>query len=105
MPFLGICLGMHCAVVEFARNVCNLSDANSSEYDQNTKHPVVDKSPDQRNVQQLGGTMCLGNWPIDLTPGSLAMKAYGTPQIRSDIATGSRSIGSTRTYWNSTACR
>ena len=82
VPFLGMCLGMHCAVVEFARNVCNLSDANSSEYDQNTKHPVVDKSPDQRNVQQLGGTMCLGNWPIDLTPGSLAMKAYGTPQIR-----------------------
>ncbi|MCK9223199.1 MAG: CTP synthase [Limnochordia bacterium] len=80
IPFLGICLGMHCAVVEFARNVCNLDDANSREYNNATSHPVVDKSPDQRKVRQIGGTMCLGNWTYDLYPGSLAMAAYQSAQ-------------------------
>jgi CTP synthase len=77
IPFLGICLGMQCAVVEFARNVCGLTGANSSEFDHETSHPVIDLLPEQRKVKDLGGTMRLGSYPCKLAKGSLAFKAYG----------------------------
>ena len=63
VPFFGICLGMQCAVIEFARHVCNLSGANSREFDPHTPHPVIDLLPDQRGVTNLGGTMRLGAYP------------------------------------------
>ena len=77
VPFLGICLGLQCAVVEFARNVCGLTDANSSEFDPATPNPVIDLLPEQKNVTDLGGSMRLGAQPCHLTPGTLAADAYG----------------------------
>src|SRR5574343_278750 len=76
VPFFGICLGMQCAVVEFARNVCGWSDADSSEFNQNTKHPVIDIMQDQKNLDNKGGTMRLGSFKCKLTNGSLAKKSY-----------------------------
>ena len=60
IPFLGICLGLQCAVIEFARNVCGLAGANSSEFDPTTPHPVIDLLPEQKDVTDLGGSMRLG---------------------------------------------
>jgi CTP synthase len=77
VPFLGICLGLQCAVIEFARNVCGLAGANSSEFDPATPHPVIDLLPEQKNVTDLGGSMRLGAQPCHLVPGTLAAKAYG----------------------------
>jgi CTP synthase len=77
VPFLGICLGLQCAVVEFARNVCGLPDANSSEFDPATPHPVIDLLPEQKDVTDLGGSMRLGAQPCHVTPGTLAAAAYG----------------------------
>jgi CTP synthase len=77
VPFLGICLGLQCAVVEFARNVCGLSGANSSEFDPATPHPVIDLLPEQKNVTDLGGSMRLGAQPCHLVPGTVAAGAYG----------------------------
>ena len=77
VPFLGICLGMQCAVIEFARSVCGLSEANSSEFDPLTPHPVIDLLPEQRGVKDLGGTMRLGLYPAVLERDSLAAKVYG----------------------------
>ncbi|HEX6971413.1 MAG TPA: gamma-glutamyl-gamma-aminobutyrate hydrolase family protein, partial [Limnochordia bacterium] len=77
IPFLGICLGMHCAVVEFARNVCGLAGAHSSECDPQTPHPVIDLMPEQRDIDGLGGTMRLGLDPCVLQEGSLARAVYG----------------------------
>jgi len=81
VPFLGICLGLQCAVVEFARNVCGLSGANSSEFDPATPHPVIDLLPEQKNVTDLGGSMRLGAQPCHLAPGTLAAEAYGEPIV------------------------
>ena len=81
VPFLGICLGLQCAVVEFARNVCGLTDANSSEFDPATPNPVIDLLPEQKNVTDLGGSMRLGAQPCHLTPGTLAADAYGGPVV------------------------
>ena len=81
IPFLGICLGMQCAVVEFARNVCGLEGANSYEFDQNTAHPVIHLMPDQEKVENMGGTMRLGAYPCVLKEGTRAHKAYGRTQI------------------------
>jgi CTP synthase len=78
VPFLGICLGMQCAVVEFSRNVAGLSGANSSEFDPNTPHPVIDLMPAQRTVDHKGGTMRLGAYPCEIRPGTLAYQAYQT---------------------------
>ena len=75
-PFLGICLGMQCAVIEFARNVCGLPGANSAEFDPLTPHPVIDLLPEQREVKDLGGTMRLGLYPAVLERASLAAKIY-----------------------------
>ena len=77
VPFLGLCLGMQCAVIEFARNVCALTGANSSEFDPHTPHPVIDLMDAQRDVADLGGTMRLGAWPAKLVPGTQVQQAYG----------------------------
>ena len=77
IPYLGLCLGLQCAVVEFARNVCGLPGANSSEFDPTTSDPVIDLLPEQEGVEDMGGTMRLGSYPADILPGSLAERAYG----------------------------
>ena len=78
IPFLGICLGMQCAVIEFARDVLGWTDANSTEFDEKTRHPVIDLMDEQRGVTQKGGTMRLGAYPCVLKKGTLAAKLYGT---------------------------
>ena len=77
IPYLGLCLGLQCAVIEFARNVCGLAEANSSEFDPGTPHPVIDLLPEQKSVVDLGGSMRLGAYPAELLPRSLALEAYG----------------------------
>jgi CTP synthase len=77
VPFLGICLGLQCAVIEFARHVGGLATANSSEFDPMNDHPVIDLLPEQRNVTDLGASMRLGAQPCHLVPGTLAARAYG----------------------------
>ena len=81
IPFLGICLGMQCAVIEYARDVLGWKDANSTEFDEHTTHPVIDLMEEQRGVTQKGGTMRLGAYPCVLKKGSLAAKLYSTTQI------------------------
>lgn len=81
VPFLGICLGMQMAVVEYARNVCGLAGAHSSELDPKTPYPVIDLMPDQVGVTAKGGTMRLGSYPCRLAAGSLAASVYGTLDI------------------------
>ncbi len=76
LPFLGICLGMQMAVIEFARNVLKLKDANSTEMDSQTKHPVISIMEDQKNITDMGGTMRLGSWKCQLKKGSIAHKVY-----------------------------
>jgi len=77
VPFLGLCLGLQCAVIEYAQNVCGLEGANSSEFDPATPHPVIDLLPEQKNVTDLGGSMRLGAQPCHLVPGTRAAAAYG----------------------------
>ncbi|MDP9243014.1 MAG: CTP synthase, partial [Actinomycetota bacterium] len=77
VPFLGICLGLQCAVVEFARNICGLEGANSSEFDPATPHPVIDLLPEQKDISDMGATMRLGAQPCHLVPGTRAAAAYG----------------------------
>ncbi len=77
LPYFGICLGMQCAVIEFARHVCGLDDANSSEFNTATPHPVIDLLPEQRNLEAKGGTMRLGLYPVVLAEGSRASRLYG----------------------------
>jgi CTP synthase len=81
IPYLGICLGMQCAVIEFARNVCQLEKANSFEFDQETNYPVIHLMPDQEKITDLGGTMRLGAYPCILEKDSLSFKAYGEKEI------------------------
>lgn len=81
VPFLGICFGLQLATVEFARNVCGMKDANSTELSPDTKHPVVDLLPEQRKVSEKGATMRLGAYPCELVPDSLAARLYGTCEI------------------------
>lgn len=81
IPFFGICLGMQCAVVEFSRNVANIEGANSTEVVPNTKAPVIDLMPDQKNITDKGGTMRLGAYDCELTPKSKVAKAYGRTSI------------------------
>ncbi|MBK7396885.1 MAG: CTP synthase [Myxococcales bacterium] len=81
VPFFGICLGMQMAVVEYARNVAGLENANSSEFDKDTPYAVVDLMEHQRGVRDKGGTMRLGAYPCTLTPGTIAAKLYGTSDI------------------------
>ena len=81
VPFLGLCLGMQCAVIEYARNVVGLKGANSAEFDENAQYPVIDLMLEQKNVQAYGGTMRLGAYDCILKKGSKAAKAYGKEKI------------------------
>jgi len=80
-PYFGICLGMQCATIEFARNVCGLEGADSTEFDDDTRHPVIFKLRDLIGVEAMGGTMRLGAYPCKLQPGSLAARTYGAGEI------------------------
>ncbi len=81
IPFLGICLGMHCTVIEFARNVLGLKSANTAEIDENTPYPVIDIMADQKNIDKLGGTMRLGAYPCVLADDSISIGLYGCKEI------------------------
>jgi CTP synthase len=81
VPFFGICLGMQCATIEYARDVAQLPDADSTEFDPQTPHRVIYKLRELLGVDEMGGTMRLGAWPCKLTPGSFAQKAYGKTEI------------------------
>ena len=81
IPFLGLCLGMQCAVIEFARNVCGFSDANSTEFNPDTEHPVIALMDSQLNVTEKGGTMRLGAYPCKVQPDTHTAQAYGVDQI------------------------
>lgn len=81
IPFLGLCLGMQCATIEFAREVLSAPDANSTEFDPHTSTPVIDLMADQRDVYEKGGTMRLGAYPCHLVPGTRVAEAYGVPLV------------------------
>ena len=81
IPFFGICLGMQCAVIEFARNVCGLAEADSTEFNPSTPHRVIYKLRELLGVEELGGTMRLGAWTCKLQPDSFAARAYGQTEI------------------------
>ena len=76
IPFLGICLGMQLAVIEFARNVCGIRDANSTEFAPTTKNPIIDLMADQKSIINMGGTLRLGNYECKIERGTLAYKDY-----------------------------
>jgi CTP synthase len=81
IPFLGLCLGLQCAIIEYARNICNLKEANSTEFNDSTPHPVIILLPSQRDVYRKGGTMRLGAYPIILSEGSKVFKIYGKKEV------------------------
>jgi CTP synthase len=81
IPYLGLCLGMQTAVIEFARNVANMAEANSTEFNPSTKYPVIDLMPDQHNVVMMGGTMRLGRYPCHIEPNTVAANTYGQTEI------------------------
>lgn len=81
IPFFGICLGMQCAVIEFARNVLGIKDAHSSEMDENTPNPVISMMEEQKKIKNKGGTMRLGSYTCDLKKGSKAAAIYGKNRI------------------------
>ena len=81
VPYLGICLGMQVAIIEFARNVIGFADANSAEIDPATEHPVIDIMPEQKDVQEMGGTMRLGQYPCVLNPESKSFALYQSSMI------------------------
>jgi len=84
-PYLGLCLGMQVMTIEFARHLLNSEEPNSTEFDMNSKHPVIDLMPDQRDLADMGGTMRLGSYPCELTPTSLAEKAYAESDCASPV--------------------
>jgi CTP synthase len=81
MPFLGLCLGLQCAVIEFARSVCGLANADSSEFNPSTPYPVISLMPEQSSVAVMGGTMRLGAYRCDIKEGSIARRAYGSDHV------------------------
>jgi CTP synthase len=81
VPYLGLCLGMQVMVIEYARNVLGMEDANSPEFDQRTRHPVIDLMAEQRGLEDKGGTMRLGLYPCVIQPGTLAARLYQTDRI------------------------
>jgi CTP synthase len=81
VPYFGICLGMQTLAVEFARNVCKLKNANSTEFDHETPHPIISLLEEQKGIKELGGTMRLGAYPCKLVPGTLAAKAYSEKSV------------------------
>ena len=82
IPFLGICLGMQCAVVEFARNVLSMNNANSTEINSNTPYPVISMMEEQKKLKNMGGTMRLGSYKCNIKTGSLLEKIYGEKEIQ-----------------------
>jgi CTP synthase len=82
VPYLGLCLGMQVMVIEFGRHVFGSEDANSTEFNRNTPHPVIDLLPEQRGIGDMGGTMRLGLYPCQLAEGTKARKAYNTPEVQ-----------------------
>jgi CTP synthase len=81
IPFLGLCLGLHMAVIEFARNICHLEEANSTEINPDTPHPVIDILPEQKNIKEKGGTMRLGACKAILKEGTLLYSLYGSKEV------------------------
>ena len=81
VPYLGLCLGMQVATIEFARNVCGFKGANSTEFEEQTPHPVIGLLEEQKEVRKKGASMRLGSWPTHLMPGTLAERVYGAKQI------------------------
>ncbi len=81
IPYLGLCLGMQVATIEFARNVCGIKDANSTEFDKDTQTPVISLLEEQHGVQNKGASMRLGTWPTKIVPGTLAEKIYGDTEV------------------------
>lgn len=81
VPYLGLCLGMQVMVIEFGRHVLGTEDVNSTEFDRNTPHPVIDLLPEQRGIGEMGGTMRLGLYPCSIVPGSMAARAYDQPLV------------------------
>jgi CTP synthase len=81
IPYLGLCLGMQVATIDFARNACGIKDANSTEFDKNTKEPVISLLEEQRGVKNMGASMRLGTWPTKIAKGTLAEKIYGSPEV------------------------
>jgi len=81
-PFLGICLGLQCAIIEFARNVCGLNNANSTEFQADTPYPVIDLLPSQQKVYRKGGTMRLGSYPVKVKKGTLAHRIYNKTIVK-----------------------
>jgi CTP synthase len=81
VPYLGLCLGMQVATIEFARNVCKLKGANSTEFEENPADPVICLLEEQKEVRKKGASMRLGSWPTKIVPGSLAEKTYGAGQV------------------------
>jgi CTP synthase len=81
LPYLGLCLGMQVATIEFARNVCGIANANSAEFDQTSADPVICLLDEQREVTNKGASMRLGTWPTKIQPGTLAEKIYGSDQV------------------------
>jgi CTP synthase len=81
IPYFGVCLGMQCAVIEFARNVLGLKEAHSTEIVRNTPYPVIDLMEDQKGITNKGGTMRLGAYPCNIKKGSLAWEAYGKVKV------------------------
>ena len=81
IPYLGLCLGMQVATIEFARNVCGLEKANSTEFDKDARDPVISLLEEQREVQNKGASMRLGTWPTKIEKGSLAEKIYGSEEV------------------------
>lgn len=81
IPFLGICLGMQVAVIEYARHICGMDDANSTEFDQKTTHPVISLQEEQKGIQAMGATMRLGAYKALIRPGTLAHKLYGKDSV------------------------
>ena len=81
LPYLGLCLGMQVATIEFARNVCGIANANSTEFDQTASEPVICLLEEQREVRKKGASMRLGTWPTKIQPGTLAEKIYGKGEV------------------------
>jgi len=81
IPYLGLCLGMQCAVIEFARNVLNMKDANSTEFNPKSKDPVIDIIPDKKGIKAIGGTLRKGGYKCSLKPNTLAYRAYKTDEV------------------------
>ena len=81
VPYLGLCLGMQVATIEFAQNACGIKDANSTEFDKNTKEPVISLLEEQRGVKNMGASMRLGTWPTKIAKGTLAERIYGSTEV------------------------